>query len=365
MNTFRKTICTLLLVVPMMAVAQTTLTSLSTNRYLTHAYPTIKKLTIYGDNLWPEWMTNSMSLELVKVHFRKDAKDQVIQQSSGNKTQLTVTFTSTDWLTTPGKIEVYLMMGKQGETTPTTRTNSLWVTVDAMPTMPPVITDIIPKEFKTGLKRDEYYITILGNHFGESGTTSVTIGGIVANYGRLDLDNGKMYYWIPKELIGTPGKYDVVVKTAFGTSMPFPITILAPTMRMAQVTAPIKVGPSVNAPANANKVAVPVSTNKVIIANRGAISATEPILIAGARVIMRGNIASEADRTALDNFINKLDHVVVVSNQLALSDNNANLFIGISGQKVDASALESIRSSISSKLKELKIEGANLVIENR
>lgn len=357
MNTFRKSLCILLCSIPLLATSQTKLTSLSTTRYLTQAYPSIKKLTIYGENLWPDYMTNAMSIELVVVHFKKDGKDHVIQKTSGTKTQLTVSFSSADWLTTPGNIEVYLMMGGPGETTATRRTNSLWITVDAMPTFPPVITDVTPKEFRTGLNRDQYYITILGNHFGEEGSTSVTIGGIAASYGRLDLDNGKMYYWIPKELIATPGKYDVIVRTAFGESRPFPITIVSPTMKMVQVTAPIKVGPKVN---------TPISTNKMIVPNTKAITTTnEAILLSGARVTLRGNISSEADKTLLENFINRLDHVVVVTNQLALADNNANLLITITGRNVDGSALENIRTSINTKLKELKIEGAGVLIENK
>jgi hypothetical protein len=356
MNTFRKSVCILLFSIPFLAISQTKLTSLSTTRYLTQAYPSIKKLTIYGENLWPDYMTNAMSIELVVVHFKKDGRDQVIQKTSGTKTQLTVSFSSADWLTTPGNIEVYLMMGGPGETTATRRTNSLWITVDAMPTFPPVITDVSPKEFRTGLNRDQYYITILGNHFGEEGSTSVTIGGITANYGRLDLDNGKMYYWIPKELIATPGNYDVIVRTAFGESRSFPISIVSPTMRMVPVAAPIKVGPKVN---------TPVSTNKMIVANTKAITTTEAVLLSGARVTLRGNISSEADKTLLENYINRLDHVVVVTNQLALSDNNANLLITITGRNVDGSALENIRTSINAKLKELKIEPAGVLIENK
>jgi hypothetical protein len=116
---------------------------------------------------------------------------------------------------------------------------------------------------------------------------------------------------------------------------------------MVPVAAPIKVGPKVN---------TPVSTNKMIVANTKAITTTEAVLLSGARVTLRGNISSEADKTLLENYINRLDHVVVVTNQLALSDNNANLLITITGRNVDGSALENIRTSINAKLKELKIE---------
>lgn len=352
MKHLKKIICLCMIALPTLIFSQTKLTSLSVNRFLTHAVPTIKKLTIYGENLWPDYMTNSMSIELVKVHFKKNGNDQVIRQTSGNKTQMTVSFSSADWLTTPGSIEVYIMMGTV-DGSPAVKTNSLWITVDQMPSFPPVIVDVQPKEFTTGQKRDNYLITILGNHFGEEKSTSVTIGGITGSYANMDIDNGRMLYWIPAELINTPGKYDVVVRTAFGTSQPAQFSIVSPGIKIAPIKQPMKVNTNVIAPPN--KLMVPKITNT---------ARPEVMLIDGAKVILRGNISSEADKTVLENYIGSLDNVIIVSNEFIVADNNANILITISGKKMDALLLGKIKTSINDKLKSLKIESANVVIEN-
>ena len=329
----------LLLLIPTFTIGQTTLTSLSTTRYMTHAIPTIKKLTIYGKELWPKHMTNSMSIELVKVHFKKGTQTAIIPQLSGNASQMTVSFNSADWLTTPGKIEVYINVGSTDMTT-WTKTNSLWIDVDQMPNFPPVITDLSPKEFKTGLKREEYMTTILGNFFGEEKAVSVTIGGIAANYGRLDIDNGRMLYWIPVELTTKPGTYDVIVQTGAGRSNAVPITIVAPSTKVTVIKSPI--GTTRNQVGAIKQITTPIVKFDPSVN-----------LVAGGRVIIAGTISSEILRTTLINQFSSIDNVVIVKDETSIGENNANLVVNISGEKLTRDKLDLIKSNVEGKMKAL------------
>ncbi len=355
----KKKLATFLVALPLYCLAQTSLTSLDHTRYYTEKdwdeYSS-HSLTIYGKNLWPDYMSLSMSIELVKVYFKKGEQVLEIPVYYGNKEYVRVVFSGKDWLNSPGMIEVYVMIDDIPIDGIFSRTNSLWIKVESMPEVPPVITKIAPVKLFTGLKSADYCINIYGENFGADRTTTAMIAAGIASPGFIDLLSGYMNVWIPKSIINTPGTYDVQVKTKYGTSNTVQFVIEKPPLTMQKIIGLVTNRPTETKPANQ-------------IANTPITVNTSPDLRAGERmangikVKMLGNIIYGEDGVILEQYINGLDNVIIVDNQMKNSDNNMNMLFEISGKGIMQPELEKVKASIENKLREMSFQNAVVIIK--
>ena len=352
----KKIVAIIAVALPLFCLSQTTLTSLSPTKFFTQSDNRPITLTIYGKNIWPSSMNLLQTIERIKVYFKKGDKMQEITGRGGISADAkAVNFFSADWLNTPGNIEVYMTIDG-------VRTNSLWLPVEAVPAVVPIINSVSPSKLKTGEKGTFYYmVRIYGKNFGENTSTNATIGGSPASVGWMNLADGVMDVWIPKGYINTPGTYNVQVNTKFGSSNVSAITIESPVIMMAPIKAPTTVKKTETRP-ELNNVVVTPANNKALtsIYVDPGVSLQ---LIEGIKVKMNGNIAFGEDRAILEKFIRELDKVILVDNQLLVSDNNMNMLFEVSGSRIASSELEKAKKAIEDKLKAMNFANAVVAIK--
>lgn len=327
------------------AFGQAQLNSVYKNKFYTQSVNYPMQVTIYGKNIWPDYMDNNGMISRVKVFFRKGDKVQEIRKISSNASQTTVSFLSDDWLRTTTPVEVYLETDGK-------RSNSLAITVVESPKTPPVINNISPSKFAVGQPSDKYSFRISASNLGEEGSTSVTVNGIPATVAWQNLIEGVIDVWIPKSLINTPGTYNVKTRTKMGESNPVPLTIEQPFVKMVPIS-PIQGAK----PSNVKVINKDVTASKVNAIKPINAAAIDPSmkLLSGIRVKMIGLIKYAEDKSVLENYIRELDRVMFVENELAPGDNNQNLFISIKGTNVERVTLDHVKLSIQKKLSEMGI----------
>ena len=333
-----------------------TLTSLNPAKFYTQSEPTVMRLTINGKDMWPSTMTITMTIQLMHVHFKKNGRDEVIKGVGISNDKQVIEFVSTDWLSTPGPVEVYITTD-EWPGNPAKRSNSLYLPVESSPAIAPVITNLSNHSFLTGLKRDEYYIRVYGKNFGEIKSTYASVGGIYAPAGWEHLEDGVMDIWIPTEIINKAGSYPVVVHTKYGESNPADL----------KIEMPVKVQPGVLknvSVANQNKTVMTKANNNVSqTVNRINFSTDNKDrlgiqVIKGIRVTMNGVVADGPTKTNLENFISSQANVFVVDNQLQVQDTNGNININLKGTGVDKTALDNLKKAIETKAAEMKLSVA-------
>ena len=153
-------------------------------------------------------------------------------------------------------------------------------------------------------------------------------------------NNGRMLYWIPVELTTKPGTYDVIVQTGAGRSNAVPITIVAPSTKVTVIKSPI--GTTRNQVGAIKQITTPIVKFDPSVN-----------LVAGGRVIIAGTISSEILRTTLINQFSSIDNVVIVKDETSIGENNANLIVNISGEKLTRDKLDLIKSNVEGKMKAL------------
>lgn len=335
-----------------------TLTSLYPAKFYTQSEPTVMRLTINGKDMWPNTMTITMTIQLMHIHFKKNGRDEVIRGVGISNDRQVVEFVSSDWLSTPGSIEVYITTD-EWPGNPAKRSNSLYLPVESTPATAPVITNLSNHSFSTGLKREEYYIRVYGKNFGEVRSTSATIGGIYAPAGWQHLEDGVMDIWIPTEIINKAGSYPVVVHTKYGESNPVDLKIEVPVMKVQPgVLKNVSVASqnkTVMTKANNNNVSQTVNRVNFSTDNRERLGIQ---IIKGIRVTMNGVVADGPTKTNLENFISSQANVFVVDNQLQVQETNGNININLKGTGVDKTALETLKKAIETKAAEMKLSMA-------
>ena len=343
--------------------AQTTITSFSPAKFYTQSEPTMMSLNIYGSNIWPSWMDNELSIQLIHVHFKKAGKDEVVQMNSHSGDLAILSFSSADWLTTPGPIEVYLTIESFGGS-PADRSNSLWLPVEAAPKLPPVITDISNHLFKAGENKGQYTIVVSGKNFGEIRSTNVSIGAYTTVVGWETLETENICVWVPAELINTPGIYPVVVHTKYGESNAMNLTIEKPATTAGQPKAIKNINN--NQRTVLNNTRNPLTVNALGEINYPADRAVrlKATMTKGIRVTITGTVADGPTRSAIENFILSHDNVIV-DNQLQIENSNANISIKIKGTHVDKSSIDKLKAEIQTKTNVLKmnVPATSIIIE--
>ena len=177
-------------------------------------------LSINGKNMWPDYLTITMTIQVMHIHFKKDGRDVVIRGSGISSTSQSLDFISTGWLEKPGTIEVYITIDEfPGH--PAYRSNSLYLNVEATPTSAPIINNLSNTSFKTGEPKEKYYIRIYGKNFGEIRSTYASIGDQTASVGWSNLQDGVMDVYVPASVYSNAGSYPVVVHTKYGVSNPY------------------------------------------------------------------------------------------------------------------------------------------------
>lgn len=315
------------------------------------------RLTINGKDMWPNTMTITMTIQLMHIHFKKNGRDEVIRGVGIASDRQVVEFVSTDWLSTPGPVEIYITTD-EWPGNPAKRSNSLYLPVENTPSTSPVITDLSNHSFSTGLKREEYYIRVYGKNFGEIKSTYASVGGIYAPAGWEHLEDGVMDIWIPTEVINKAGSYPVVVHTKYGESNPVDLKIEMPVMKVQPgVLKNVSV-------ANQNKTAmtkpnnnVSQTVNRINFSNDNREKLGVQI-IKGVRVTVNGVVADGPTKTNLENFISSQANVFVVDNQLQVQETNGNININLKGTGVDKTVLDNLKKAIETKAAEMKLSVA-------
>jgi hypothetical protein len=341
-----------LLFFPILAISQNPeVSSLSPSKFQTQSEPTPLFLTINGKNMWPDRLTISMAKDVMHVHFKRDGRDIIVPRSTIGVYSYTLYFSSPGWADKPGTIEVYVTIDAYPGY-PAYRSNSLFLTIEPTPTAPPVLSSLSNSSFKMGSPKETYQLRVVGKNFGESASTSITVGGYNAGVGWWNLKDGVMDIWVPSEVYSKAGDYPVVVKTKYGSSNALPLKIEAATMLIKPVTVtsrPITqtntVKPTVNSAAKTIKLSL----------NRDNASKLGAEMLRGVRVTLIGVIRDASLSAQLESYITGLDNVFVVDNQLTLSDNPGNININLKAIGVDAAAVEQINKLIKAKADALKL----------
>jgi len=368
MFSFKKILTTFIVALPLFCQSQTSLTSLSQeifyvekdwDEFASHS------LTIYGKNLWPDYMTNEMSKQLVKVYFKKGSQVQEVEQRSGNKSQLTVTFRGSDWLNKIGFIEVYILIDDLPIDGIFSQTNSLYISVEFPLEVPPTITSISPNKFLTEEKVSDKIFRIYGKNMGLEKTTIAYMNGSSLGVAYASLIDGVMDVYIPKPLINTPGTYDVQVKSKYGYSNTVQLVIEKPPLKMTKIIKDIFVKPDETKPAN-NAATPPITANTTPnsgVGNTNPDNKAGELTANGIKVKMLGNILNAEDRAMLEKYIDDLDNVLIVDNQMKISDNNMNMLFEITGKGMVPRELEKAKTNIEDKLKAMGFSNAVVIIK--
>jgi hypothetical protein len=350
-----------ILLFPSQLIAQNpVLTSLSPAKMLTQSDPTIMSLTINGKNMWPDYLTISMAIEVMHIHFKRDGRDEVMRGSGISTTTQSLSFASPGWVDKPGKIEVYITIDDfPGQ--PTYRSNSLFLDVESTPSIAPVLNSLSTSNFMTGNPKEKYYIRLYGKNFGEIKTTSVNIGGITAGIGWANLTDGVIDVWIPSDVYTKAGVYPVLVQTKYGNSNPLNLKIEASKMMIKNIGTtikPVTTQPAVQPKVNNNAIVSP-RLSTLNVDNAGRLGTT---MIRGARVTMIGVITDPGVRASFENYILSLENVFVVDDQLALADSPGNINVNIKAISIDKASVEKIRKQIEDKAKAMNL-GVSVVVE--
>ena len=358
MQTVKKLIAALVILLPLHSLSQSKLTTLYPTIFFTETEVRGHNLTINGAKLWPVYMTLEEVVKKVKIYFKNTDKTVEMEKSSIGGDKTVVSFSSADWLYESGPIEVYAIVDG-------VKTNSLWLPVKQAPSLPPVIKEIYPDKIKTGQTGEYYYsIKITADNLVNDESNTVSIGDQPAYTISTTEDREIINVWVPKAYINTPGTYNVQIKTKLGISNTLPLVIEKPPLRMTRISSPVNIS-QVNTISTNNTVAVPQTVN--IAANSGILytanSRPTELLAEGIMVTMNGNIAYGEDGAVLEKFINGLDKVLMVSNLFKTGDNNSNIFIVLKGNKIAVPDLEKIKKTIEDKLKEIGLTNAGVVIK--
>ena len=83
----------------------------------------------------------------------------------------------------------------------------------------------------------------------------------------------------------------------------------------------------------------------------------------GIKVKMLGNILNAEDRAMLEKYIDDLDNVLIVDNQMKISDNNMNMLFEITGKGMVPRELEKAKTDIEDKLKAMGFSNAVVIIK--
>jgi len=367
MFSFKKMLATFFVVLPIYCLSQTSLTSLNKTVFSVekdwdeYAFHT---LTITGKKIWPEYMSVGMFREIVKVYFKKGSQIQEVEKKSALNDRTTVEFSGKDWLNKPGILEVYVLIDDLPIDGIFSQTNSLYISVESPAEVAPTITSISPNKFLTDEKVSDKIFRIYGKNLGLDKTTTAFMSGSYLSVAYANLIDGVMDVYIPKSLINTPGTYDVQVKTKYGTSNTVQLVLEKPALKMTKIISKILTKPTETKPTN-NNANVPITVNAA--PNSGVVNTTpDPkageLLADGIKVTMLGNIVYGEDRTILEKYIDDLDNVLIVDNQMKISDNNMNMLFEITGKGVMQPELEKIKETIETKLKTMGFPNAVVII---
>jgi len=278
------------------------------------------------------------------------------------KDNIKVSITGSEWLTKPGFIEVYIMIDDLPIDGSFSQTNSLYISVEPAPEIAPIITSISPNKIFLGAKDSKNEFNITGKFFGLDRTTKAYMNGSALNYAYQNLIEGTMNVYIPKTYFTTPGTYDVQVKTKYGSSNTVQLVIEKPlpyTKIVSKIFGkPTETKPENNAPP---PITVNASPNSGVVTT--APDSKVGVLIAdGIKVKMLGNILNADDKAILEKFIDDLDNVLIVDNQMKISDNNMNMLFEITGKGIMQPELEKIKETIENKLKAMGFPNAVVII---
>ena len=346
----------LLVALPCQLIAQNPeLTSLNPSKYQTQSEPTIMNLRINGNKIWPDFLTLLMTIEVMDVHFKKDGRDQIMPFSSISSSSLSLSFNSAGWVDKPGPIEVYITVESVAGR-PAHRSNSLFINVEPTATVAPLLNSLSNSSFKTGSPKEKYYIRVYGKNFGESRSTSVSIGGLPASIGYANLTDGVIDVWVPADVYTKAGTYPVQVNSKYGASNTLPLKIEGATtlIKVNPVSGvkPVTVKPTVMAkPPTA---ATTIATRNLTLNSENA-ARLNAEMVRGARITMVGLITDPSISAQLENYILSLENVFVVDNQLSISSSPGNININLKANRIDRPAIDKLKKQISDKAVELKI----------
>jgi hypothetical protein len=194
-------------------------------------------------------------------------------------------------------------------------------------------------------------LRLVGKNFGESASTSVTIGGLKSGVSWWDLKDGVIDVWVPSEIYKKAGEYPVLVNTKYGTSNSLPLKIESTVMMIKPVTVTTKPSNKINTV----KPPVNTSVNTVKLKNIDNASRLNLEMLRGVRVTMIGVIKDASLSAQLESYISGLENVFVVSNQLTFSDSPANINIQLKAVGVDAAAVDEIIKLINTKAASLSL----------
>lgn len=332
-----------------------TLTSLYPAKFYTQSEPTVSRLTINGKDMWPDVMTITMTIQLMKIHFKKNGRDEVIRGVGISKDRQVVEFVSTNWLSTPGPVEVYITTDAFSGY-PEKRSNSLWLQVESTPASAPVINDLSNRSFQTGLSRDKYYLRVYGKNFGEERSTYASIGGIATTAGWQHLVDGVMDIWVPTELINKPGTYPVVVHTKYGQSNPVDLKIEMPVAKPGQSNTVSNI--KINSQVKPVTIKPAVQSINQVDLSTDAKNMVGVQLLKGIRVTMNGVVVDGPTKSTLENFISSQANVFSVDNQLQVMETNGNININLKGSGVDKAEVDKVKTAIESKAASMKLSVA-------
>ncbi len=319
----------------------------------TQSEPTSIILDIEGENICPDFFTITEMTQLMNIHFKKSGRDEVIPFFSIGKSEVWVKFNSSDWLNTPGDVEVYETINQFGDL-PSSKSNSTFLHVEETPKTAPAITSISENSLNLGEPRENYLIWIYGKNFGEQNSTFASIGGYTApaNFYHTALAGGYMNVWIPMEVFTKSGSYSVVVHTKYGESNPLILKMNVPILNVPKSNipkqgitnnTPVKNSPILN---NMNVIKSPkianLQKNNDIILNHQ--------ITTGIRVTMTGIISDGATRAILENYIKALENVFIVYDQLSLSDTIGSINIVLKSDGVDNAEVDKVKQQIQDKV---------------
>ena len=324
-----------------MAAQNPVLTSVSPSKFYTQSEPTVLKLTIEGKNMWPDYLTITMTIQVMHVHFKKAGRDEEIRGVGISSDKQIVEFISSGWLNTPGDIEVYVTIDEFSGR-PAFRSNSLFLHVEETPKTAPVLSSISSSSFTVGAPKDKYYIRLYGKNFGEQKSTFATIGGVSAPAGWEHLEDGVMDVWVPSAIYTKAGSYPVVVHTKYGESNPVTLTMNPMVITMVPQKKSMPVQTNVN-----NNGVISTLAKGIMQPNKDAFLKAD--MVKGIRVTLTGIISDGATRTALENYISSLANVFVVDNQLDIAEASGNINIVLKAAGVDKPAVEAVRKQIQDK----------------
>lgn len=340
------------MLLPLQVISQNPeLTSLSPSTFQTQSEPTPLFLTINGKNMWPDRLTITMAHDVMHVHFKRDGRDIIVPRSTIGSYSYTLYFNSAGWADKPGTIEVYVTIDAYPGYA-AYRSNSLYLKIEPTSTAAPVLSSLSNSSFKMDQPKESYKLRLVGKNFGESASTSVTIGGVTSGVGWWNLKDGVIDVWVPSEIYTKAGEYPIVVHTKYGTSNALPLKIENPAMTVKPVI--ITKQPSNKIITGKPQVNPAVNTVN-LIKNPDNASRLNAEILRGVRVTMVGVIRDASLSAQLESYISSLENVFVVDNKLGFSDSPANINIQLKAVGVDAAAVDQISKLIQEKAASLNL----------